>query len=189
MSVYMEPTGPPPGCESTGLMRGYLGVFEGDRRIGIIVETGGDWLNGLEPALPRYRVLDAGAGVPLPDGEYDSERAAQRALVAARDAANDVLAVRPDGLSGLDVAMLEFELTAAASAADGGRERTIQHRLRMNPTEYGRRLAALLADPQRRAAATRAFPAAVSRLDERAADNRARRAYGRRGRATATIAA
>jgi hypothetical protein len=176
MNIYVEPSPAPIGFETEGVRRGYLGVYGGDVKLGAIVEGGGDWLNGLEPAPPVYRVIDAGPGVPLPQGDYASEEAARDAILAARDAAADWLTPDTDGLTGLARQMLRFETTPEASATDGRRDRAITDRFDLSPTEYHRRLAALLADAATRAAAIRAFPAAVALLDARTAARRARRA-------------
>jgi hypothetical protein len=176
MDICVQPIPAPIGFETEGVQRGYLGVFDGDVQIGSLVEGGGNWLNGLEPAPPVYRVLDAGPGVPLPRGEYTSEETARDAILAARDAAADWLTPGDDSLTGLQRQMLRFELTPEASATDGRRDRAISDRFALSPTEYNRRLAALLADPASRAAAVRAAPAAVALLEARIAARRARRA-------------
>lgn len=155
------------------LLRGVLAAWQGGARIGLIVDSGSDWLNGTKPTTTCYRVLDAGAGVPVPSETFATPEAAACAIVEARCVHQAWLVPGADGLTEFERRALAFELTPDAEAADGRREKAISELFGTHPTLYTARVASLL--NERHAAAAAANPAAVAALDRRRARNRARR--------------
>jgi hypothetical protein len=170
-----EPTSTPVYHRRT--LEGVMAVVDRGQRIGVLVETANDFLNGPldAPTAVGYRIESAGSGVPAPSGRFSTPDLAAAAIVIARRANADVLTIGADGLTGFERAALAFELTPAARSADGSREQQIFDRFHMTSTEYARRLADLFGDDARRAAAFRANLAAADLIATRIERNRARR--------------
>lgn len=148
------------------LKRGTLGVFQDGQCLGVIVDTGSDWLNGPSPARVEYRVHSAGPGIPTPQGSFATPEDAAGAIVEARRASEAWVTPGLDGLTEFDRRALAFELTPEAQTGDGRRERAIAEQFHgIHPSLYAGQVVRLLTD--RHAAAHAANPAAVEALDRR----------------------
>jgi Protein of unknown function (DUF3263) len=145
--------------------RGTLGVYQDGRRLGVIIDTGGAWINALSPVNVSYRVHDAGLGVPIPGGSYRSPAEAAAAILEARTEYRSWVTPGVDGLTDFERRALDFETTPVALATDGRRERAIRDQFRTTPTRYAAAVVALVTN--RRETAYKANPHAVEAIENR----------------------
>lgn len=141
-------------------------VHEGDRAIGTLVEY------GRGQTSRRYRILDAGAGVEVPEPTtlYLTPMIAAQAVVNARRR-SAALAARDDGLTGFERAVLDIEVAHGATMTRGKSDAI--HALHISPTRYLQALNRLLDEP----AAEVAEPMLIHRLRRLREERRAARRF------------